>query len=245
MRFKPSSLSASPRILIAGILVVAASTRLPAAVFSGDWNSGFANNGAIPDGNPTGWSDSRGITIPSGEIVTDIQVRVNIGGGWNGDIYAYVSHPGTPGAVILLNRPGRTGTNTLGYGDNVLMVTFTDGAVNGDIHFYQNVTGYVAAISNNSAWQPDGRTASPLAVDGTEPRTAMLSGFDGLDASSGDWTLFVADLASGDQTTVAGWGLTITTIPEPGTAPLALLAGCVMLARRRRNASAKSFRRER
>jgi subtilisin-like proprotein convertase family protein len=223
-------------IVSACLLILACAAPLSAAIYSANWNSGFTSNGAVPDGNAAGWSDSREVIIPSGELVTDVNVTINLSGGWNGDLYAYLSHPNSPDAAILLNRPGRTGANTFGYGDDVLFITLDDGAANGDVHFYASATGYQTAISNNSAFQPDGRSVSPLTVDGTEPRTALLSEFNGMNASSGNWTLYIADLASGDQTTVNAWGLSISTIPEPSAVLLVLLAG--MAATSRRNQAA-------
>jgi hypothetical protein len=61
----------------------------------------------------------------------------------------------------------------------------------------------------------------------------MLAGFNGTMPSDGKWTLFASDLSSGAQAEVIGWGLTITTIPEPSAAALAL-AVCPLLLRRRR-----------
>ena len=130
----------------------------------------------------------------------------------------------------------KTGGCAFGYGDDVLTITLNDGAANGDVHFYQSTASYLAGISGNGSWAPDGRAVSPLTVDGTEPRTALLNVFNGMDASTGDWTLFVADLSSGETVVVESWGLTVTTIPEAGTAALAGLAGSVLLLRRKRRA---------
>jgi hypothetical protein len=59
-----------------------------------------------------------------------------------------------------------------------------------------------------------------------------------MNASSGNWTLFVADLSSGDVSTIANWGLSITTVPEPGAAGLLLLGGAAFFSRRRRQTPA-------
>ena len=41
---------------------------------------------------------------------------------------------------------------------------------------------------------------------------------------NGSWTLFVADLVSGDAATLNSWSLTITgEVPEPGEAVLVIL----------------------
>ena len=211
----------------------AAAAPAAAATYSATWNSGFTAGTAIPDGTTAGWSDVRSLPIPADHVVTDVTVSISLSGGWNGDLYAYLTHPLTGSAAVLLNRPGRTSGNALGYADGVLNVVFSDAAAAGDIHFYQGVPGSAALIASGGAWQPDGRQVSPLSVTGSEPRTAMLAGFDGMAPASAGWTLFVADLASGDVHTIANWGLTVTTVPEPGTSAALILGGIALTLRRR------------
>ncbi len=203
-----------------------------AATFSGSWNSGFTAGTTVPDGSAAGWSDVRSLPIPADHVVTDVNVSISLTGGWNGDLYAYLTHPNAGGVAVLLNRPGRTAGNALGYSDSILTITLDDTAANGDIHTYQSASGYATLIGNGSPWQPDGRTASPFLVNGTEPRTAMLSTFNNISPSNTGWTLFIADLASGDVSTVASWGLTVTTIPEPGSMLMVLLAGAALRFKR-------------
>jgi subtilisin-like proprotein convertase family protein len=55
---------------------------------------------------------------------------------------------------------------------------------------------------------------------------------------NGDWTLFVADLSTGETATVASWGLMITTaeiVPEPGSLALFVVGAGVLLGSRRRS----------
>jgi autotransporter-associated beta strand protein len=59
-------------------------------------------------------------------------------------------------------------------------------------------------------WQPDARTADPLLVTNSSPRTAFLSSFNEAPVQ-GNWTLFLADNAAADTSVLAGWGLTITS----------------------------------
>ena len=222
---KTSFLLLSATLLPAGVA--------SAAVFSASWNSGFTAGTTIPDGSAAGWSDVRSLPIPADHVVTDVNLSISLSGGFNGDLYAYLTHPNSPGVAVLLNRPGRTAGNPFGYSDSVLTITLDDAAPNGDTHTYQSATGYATLISNGSAWQPDGRTASPFLVNGTEPRPAMLSTFNNIAPSNTGWTLFIADLASGDISTIASWSLTVTTVPEPGTSIIAALAGLALLRRRR------------
>ena len=54
-------------LLLSATLLPAGATS--AAVFSASWNSGFIAGTTIPDGNATGWSDSRALSIPATEMV--------------------------------------------------------------------------------------------------------------------------------------------------------------------------------
>jgi len=70
----------------------------------------------------------------------------------------------------------------------------------------------------------------------TDPRTALLSSFNGLDPN-GSWTLFLADVGNGEMSTVANWGLSIeatstrtVSVPDAGSSLLLLGAACAGLA---------------
>src|ERR1035438_7189056 len=95
--------------------------------------STFANSGLIPDGSPVG---SSGTATASGYLpsISDISVNLNISGGYNGDLYAYLSYGGV--LVPLLNRVGVTGTgggDAFGYGETGFNVTLSSaGAQDGD-----------------------------------------------------------------------------------------------------------------
>jgi len=93
--------------------------------------------GSIPDGNPVGASFT-GIydQAASGLQVGSLTVDLNISGGYNGNLYAYLVAPnGT--MVILLNQPGVTGGNPFGYAGSGLNVTLTDATTLGG----KSVTG--------------------------------------------------------------------------------------------------------
>ena len=118
-----------------------------------------------------------------------VTVTLEIAGGWNGDYYAYLQH-GT-GFSVLLNRPSRTVLRPAGGG---MTITIDDAAA-AELHILS------ASGSITGTWQPDARSIDPGVVLDTSPRTAMLSGFNGLDPN-GSWTLFVADVSTGDQGTL-------------------------------------------
>lgn len=159
----------------------------------------------VPDNSSTGWSDTRTIVSPEGNI-TDVQVHLKLSGGFNGDLYAYLAHDS--GFAILLNRPGRTAANPDGSFTTGIDALFSS-AAGVDAHHAAGFTG---------TFQPDGRNVLPYLVTDTSPRTAMLTSFLGGDPS-GDWTLFIADLSPLYQSTVLEWGIFITAdavaVPEP------------------------------
>jgi subtilisin-like proprotein convertase family protein len=178
-------------------------------------------NSSIPEGNPIGITSSTNLSGISGTI-SSVTVTLDITGGFNGDLYAYLAGP-AGGFAVLLNRVGLSSSNSFGYSDTGFDVTFSDG--NPNIHNYQvesptfNGNGQLTGT-----WAPDGRNidpqSSPSAFDSAPP-TADFSSFDG-DAANGAWNLFVADLSDGGgQGTLVSWGMTVVTIPEPQTWMLA------------------------
>src|SRR6185436_15091260 len=219
------------------------------ADFSVNWSSGFANGGIVPDSNTTGWSDSRTVSIGAFNSITDVNLRLTLSGGWNGDLYAYLVHDS--GFTVLLNRVGVTASSAFGYGDAGMSVTFNDQASQTvDFHLYRTAAGYNASqIQGLTDWKPDGRNISPLSsgatFDSTSP-TALLSSFNGINPN-GSWTLFLSDLSLGGQTTVTSWGLTIdgvlAAVPEPrslveGSLAALVLAGGIFIYRRKGQTSA-------
>jgi subtilisin-like proprotein convertase family protein len=193
----------------------------------------------IPDGNLNGFQNSQTINVLSG-TVTDVNVFLDISGGFNGDFYAFLTHGNA--TAILLNRVGRDSAHQVGYPDagfGFLAQKFTldDQAAN-DVHFYRSVP-YALNPSGQLAgsWQPDGRVLDPLspasAFDAAS-RPGTLGVFNGMDPN-GLWTLYIADVSSGGEGTLVGWGLQITTVPEPRFATLAGVGVFILCNRRRLN----------
>ena len=86
-------------------VLLLALTRPAQADFVQTFITDFQNGAVIPDGNLTGWSDTRTLSgAPSGPI-TNVSVTLDLSGGWNGDLYAYLVHDS--GFAVLLNRVGR------------------------------------------------------------------------------------------------------------------------------------------
>jgi subtilisin-like proprotein convertase family protein len=188
---------------------------------------------AIPDNNPSGFAESIAVGGLSG-TVSNVTVSVDITGGFNGDLYAYLVGP-NGGFAVLLNRSGVGPTSSSGYGDQGFNVTFSDTAANGDIHYYQNTSNPMGGQLTGT-WQPDGEAVDPQQSASLFPgpsgfpaaQTAMLSSFEMTDPN-GTWTLFIADLSPGGVSTLTDVGLTIMTVPEPSPLVLALLGGTATL----------------
>lgn len=196
----------------------------------------FSPNATIPDGDLSGLALSQNVSTVITSILS-VEVHLTISGGFNGDLYAYLVHdtPGGNGFAVLLNRVGRTSGSPFGYSDAGMAVTLTGSALT-DIHQYRTVTNPGGGPLGASTWQPDGRNVDPLTALDTDPRTALLSSFNGLDAN-GTWTLFIADVAPLGQGTVVSWGFTLQSVPEPGTVLAGTLAvACAVVRWRRRSA---------
>ena len=105
-------------------VLLLALVRQAQADFVQTFNTGFANGGVIPDGSLTGWSDTRTLVGVPGGPITDVSVTLNLSGGWNGDLYAYLVH--SSGFAVLLNRVVRDTGNSPGYSTAGMNLTLND-----------------------------------------------------------------------------------------------------------------------
>jgi len=198
---------------------------------------------AIPDYQSSGLA--RTVTLSGYESQTPYIVTASIKidpvgyGAYNGDYFAYLRHITVDGlqseVAVLLNRPGRTATNTSGYENSGMDVTFADDA-SVDIHFYQPIATAGGDLVGNyltGNWQPDARNSDPFSVVTSDPRTAFLNPLGGMDPN-GQWTLFVADMERGGTGVLTSWSVKLTPTPEPSSGFLLVSAGTIWLAFRRR-----------
>ena len=188
----------------------------------------------IPDGDLAGTLVRINVSdIPVGQGIRDLNVILSIDGtvGFNGDLFAYLTKTDNSGFSILMNRAGRDPNNQFGSaGSGLKSLVFDDEAADGDIHFYETVIGESAifGLPWTGTWQPDGRLVDPALVTGTEPRSALLDQFDGIDPN-GEWLLFLADVSPGGLLTLTDWSLEFeldaTVSPFSGVASDGLVAG--------------------
>ena len=150
-------------VLLGTLLLMSGSLPLQAQITE---TNSFTNlNVAIPDGNSSGLHDVRTISsaIPR---LSSVRLRLRVTGEFNGDLYGYLRHirGGTTNFCVLLNRVGRTATNSAGYADAGFDVAFDYAAIAGDIHLYRTVTNLLAGTPLTGIWQPDGRRVDPDVV---------------------------------------------------------------------------------
>ena len=167
----------------------------------------FSPGTIIPDGSPagvvvSGTFSQTGFDSP----VLHATVGLNLSGGCNSDLYAYLINPnGT--LVILLNQPGAA-VNGFGADGPGMNITLQDGA-NDHGSIQTETGGGVLSGSYNAA--------------------GNLSSFNG-GSANGTWELFFADLGSGGgsgPSTLNSWTLTLSVVPEPVTLSLGLF--CMMM----------------
>jgi len=214
-------------------LLVCASLTSNASVYTQTFNSGFVNNGLIPDGNLAGWSDMRTLAIGDNSI-TSISVKLNVSGGFNGDLYAYISHNGV--LVPLLNRVGVASSSpgsSFGYSNPGFIITLSSGGAS-DVHFYgRNSPDFNESGQLTGTWQPDGRIVNPLLSPASIDQGNRLnfSSYDNQDPN-GTWTLFFADASGGGGTSsLVSWELDITAVsavPEPVNVALGIFAAAMI-----------------
>ena len=168
------------------------------------------SGGTIADGNPVGRVSTGDFgNAGSSDKVLGITVNLSVIGGNDGNLYAYLVAPnGT--LVMLLNRPGATGSNPMGatgYGFN--NITLTDGtAANGSIQTAAETPG--------------------VALTGTFNAAGTLGTFNNSSAN-GKWELFFADMVKGGGASqLTSWSLNITVVPEPVTLALGLFVAMLL-----------------
>ena len=213
----------------AGSLVCLALAVGPAWAGSITQSATYSPAVVIPDDDLSGVSDTETFSSPI-QSITDLQVNLNISGGYDGDFYAYLTHGSTDFAV-LLNRIGVNSGSTYGSFDSGMNVTLSD-AASVNIHDASYNGGLLSGT-----FQPDGRNGSPLtapaALDAT-PTTTGLGGFDGSDAN-GAWTLFIADTSPVGIGTLESWSLVVTGntgtagVPDSGATVVLLEVGAGLL----------------
>lgn len=222
-------------------MAIAAAMIAPPCAIAGTYTWASSPGVTIPDGSDLGVIDTINVSFNKGHTVAGLRVTLDISGGYNGDLFAYLYHESgqNVGFSVLLNRPGRTTSDPDGYPDTGFKITFDDSAP-ADIHLYRLTVNPFGDILTG-VWQPDGRSVSPYSVFETSERSAFLSSFLGHDPR-GAWTLFVADVSPVGVSTLNSWSIEIVAAPEPGSLACAAVMGmtALMWQLRRRTHTARA-----
>jgi subtilisin-like proprotein convertase family protein len=208
--------------LILGLLLAAAT--LPAQVTTSYTNS---PGQLLPDNDPDGYGSVFNVSGLGG-MIANVEVGMDVTGGYNGDLYAYLVSP-TGQIAILLNRMGVSAANAYGYNTAGFNITLDSAPANNNEHDYESFGPNYSGGQLTGTWAPDGRNISPNSTGSLFDSTASTMGLDndfGTDPN-GTWLFFIADLSPGSQSTLQNVTLTISTAPEPQT--WAILAGGVAL----------------
>ena len=175
---------------------------LVAGVARGDFS--FSGSGDIPAG--VGLVSVGTVSGMSGNV-TGMTLDLNVSGGFNGDVYAYLVAPNQTTTAALLGVPGGN-IDQIGSGYNV---TLSD----------------TAGMNIQAAAQSWGTV-----VAGPYQPVVSLATFNGL-AANGNWRLFIIDQSSGDngQPVLNSWNLSLTTaaVPEPDQVAAISLLGLIGL----------------
>ncbi len=194
------------RYILAGMMLVAACARGSVSYSTG----AITEDTVIPNGSPVGVAFTVDITavesgIPAGDVMSGLTVGMDISGGYNGGLVAYLVAPnGT--MVYLVDQPG-TSSNPFGTPGSGMNVTMQDGSTS------------IQDVSETAGVQLTGTcgAAGTLAnVNGSSP--------------DGDWTLFFANLSSGGANgELLNFSLDLTAVPEPVGMGLGIFGGVVGL----------------
>ena len=207
------------KIILSIGLTLALTSLAPAAMVTDFNNTG----GVIADNGAAGLVQT--ITTTYQGTITAVSLSFNISGGYNGDLYGYLSyndgvHPAQ--TLEVLNRMG--GGSTVASGAGFAGVTLMDGGSLGNIHAALPGAGTAVAVGS---YLPDSAGVT------------FASTFGGMKAG-GTWTLAFFDRLASDQSTLGGWSLNIegAQVPEPINVALgvfgAVFAGVAVVRRRRR-----------
>ena len=202
------------------IAMLAVCTAVAQATLVDSWNSGSLSI-SIPDGNVAGIAGGSAypdlqhtVTGLSDGGISTVEVRLNISGGYNGDLFGYLTYSDGSGTAtaVLLNRVGTA-------------PFYSDGSG------FSSITLSDAGASSIQTFNPGSGVSVPTAT--YSAYESLNSAFGGM-SGNGTWTLFLADM-SGDavpnSSTLVGWGLDINVVPEPTTWALIIFAALLAAAK--------------
>jgi hypothetical protein len=213
------------RILLAGLTLA-----LTGMVRAGLYYNG--TGGIIPDGSLGGMT--RQIQSSDVGTISSVSILFNLSGGFNGDLYGYLTYNdgSSSKTEMLLNHigGGSSAAAGSGFGTGSTTTDYTSLLANG----VKLVDGAAGNIQNVTPLSGESVPVGSYTPDSAVSFNTTFCNMNG----SGTWTLFFADTAPGDESTMVSWGLDvgIAAVPEPVNVALSTFAGIflvVILARSR------------
>lgn len=192
----------------------------------------------IPDNDPNGVAYNFNLSDPA-TVIQNVSVTFNLSGGYNGDLYATLSQGTGGGFSVLLNRVGVTAADPVGYANTGFAVTLSGSGL-ADVHNYQSLgAAYNGGGQLTGTWAADGRNIDPASSGSafdSATRNTTLTTFNGTNPN-GSWTLFISDRAGGDVSTLNGFTVSVSAVPEPAQTVLVMgaILGLTALVFKRRN----------
>ena len=198
-----------------------------------DSSSDSGNFGDASTGNMFGPFSST-IVVPVSEIITDVEVTVNVQHSWVGDVTATLTHTESGIAIDLIPTaagPDIGESDNLGddpgNNDNLIPAayTFTDA---GTETIRAHASGDINRDSNYEIPAGNYRVADGTLANG------MANTFGGVN-TMGSWTILFSDNSFEDDGFIDGWSISFTSaIPEPSSFLVLGLACSFALIRRNR-----------
>lgn len=184
----------------------------------------FANPGeTLADNNVAGSTFSSGTLSSSSLLIDSVNVTLDISGGYNGDLYGYLVYTvgGNSYSHLLLNRVGG-GSGAVGsvsgFGTGATPASFAE------------LQTFGVTLTGDGSGSSIHTTAAAAGTSYAAEGGGLNSTFGGSTlVGGGTWTLFLADLGAGDQSTLVSWGLSLTVVPEPVTWALIGFGGVLAL----------------
>src|SRR5216684_1741704 len=111
LKSQPALSIAMKPLLLALALIGGLSASAQTTTTTTNFNVGIG----VPDDEPSGLASAKTVSTPIA-YMSGLKVSLKLSGTWNGDLYCYLTH--SSGYTVLLNRVGRSATNSLGYSDS-------------------------------------------------------------------------------------------------------------------------------
>ncbi len=161
---------------------------------------------SIPDATPNGvWNSVNVSGIPTGSVITDVSVRLNINHTWVGDLEINLLSPNGSNLSLIAELDGGTGSNGTDNFTNTVISSNGTVALSG---FAAPRTGTFRA----DRLQFYGPSVGPGGTGTGYQTVAGMNWPTLLTTINGTWNLGLSDWYNGDAGTLTGWSLAVTYV---------------------------------